>query len=195
MVTRLAAEKGLPLIIDAIPSLRARFPSLILLIAGQGPLEEWLRAEIRVRHLSSAVRLLGQLGRPEIQRLHHASDFHLYAGTIGCGMSIALLEAMAAGVLPIVSDVPREHRDLVAGAGWVFPANDAQALSEGLESALKTTDVDRKRLTCAVLDRIRAYVEPSLSQLLGDLLNAPAQPPPFSATRGDPSDAQDTIAR
>jgi glycosyltransferase involved in cell wall biosynthesis len=177
MVTRLSGEKDLPAVVAAVEALRGMHPGVLLVIAGDGPLELWLRTELDKRGLSRVVRLVGRLDRAGIQRLHHGSDFHLYAGTIGCGMSIALLEAMAAGVLPIVSDVPREQRDLVGDAGWVFAAGDARALEESLAAALSADAAEREQRKRSCQKQLASYLRPSLRDLLADLLGDAAETP------------------
>jgi glycosyltransferase involved in cell wall biosynthesis len=166
MVTRLSGEKGLPHVLNAVQAAREDSPHLLVLIAGDGPFETRLADEIRERDLDSNVRLVGRLGRRAIQRLHNASDFHLYAGMIGCGVSIALLEAMASGVLPIVSDVPREQRELVGDAGWVFPASDPHAMAESLRAALRTNAAERAERRGRVEEQLRRYLDPSIPELV-----------------------------
>jgi glycosyltransferase involved in cell wall biosynthesis len=170
MVTRLAGEKGLPAVLGVLADLAPRHPELEVLIAGDGPLDAWLARESARRGLP--IRLLGPLGRTEIRDLHHASDFHLYAGTIGCGMSIALLEAMASGVVPVVSDIPAEQRELVADAGWVFAAGDANDLRAALDQALAVSSDRWRELSRRSVERVHAYQEPSLLDLVNGLLAA-----------------------
>jgi glycosyltransferase involved in cell wall biosynthesis len=172
MVTRLDGEKGLYGVLRALAAARAVCPDLKLLIAGGGTLEQDLVDEAGRLGVGDAVDFLGRLNREEVRTLHHASDFHLYAGTIGCGMSVALLEAMACGVIPVVSDVPNEQRALVADAGWVFPAGDDQAMERALVEAVGASDTEREQLRERSLERVHAYGRPSLRDLIGELLPA-----------------------
>jgi glycosyltransferase involved in cell wall biosynthesis len=169
-------------------------PDLLVVIAGDGPLEPWFRTELEERGLSHAIRLIGRLDRAGIQRLHHASDFHLYAGTIGCGMSIALLEAMAAGVLPIVSDVPREQRDLVADAGWVFAAGDARGLEDSLAAALSADAAERERRKRRCQEQLASYLRPSLRDLVADLIGDAADHPRRRRLAPKPAACQQPVA-
>jgi glycosyltransferase involved in cell wall biosynthesis len=166
MVTRLNEEKGLEAAVAAIEGQARRREDLRVMIAGDGTLRPWLEGRIAAQGLGEAVSLLGVLDRREVKRLHEASDFHLYTGTIGCGISIALLEAMACGVIPIVSDVPAAHTQLVDGAGWVFQAGDTGALKTALLAALETTSPERARLREVVRRRLGEYREPSLMSLV-----------------------------
>jgi glycosyltransferase involved in cell wall biosynthesis len=171
MVTRLDGEKGLHGALRAVAVARAACPGLKLLIAGGGTLEDALVEEAGRLGLGDAVRFVGRMNREEVRTLHHASDFHLYAGTIGCGMSVALLEAMACGVIPVVSDVPNEQRALVTPVGWVFPAGDDEALEQALVEAVGTDGSERDELRRRVVERVHAYGRPSLRDLIDGLLS------------------------
>jgi glycosyltransferase involved in cell wall biosynthesis len=174
LVTRLDPEKNLESILDAIQNALRLQPRLQVMVGGDGTLFDWFKKELERRELTSRVSLMGRISRPDIQQLHHASDFHLYAGVIGCGMSVALLEAMSCGVIPIVSDVPREHRQLVANSGWVFSAGDRSALRDSLEEAVTAPSQRLAELRAAVGLHLESYNSPSLEQLIDELLGAAA---------------------
>ena len=169
MATRFAMEKGLPNVLDAVARVAPLHPEVRLVVAGHGPLEGWLRSEIKHRGLERMMILAGSRDRRGIQRLHHASDFHLYAGTIGCGMSLALLEAMACGVVPIVSDVPRQHRELAVPSGWVFAAGSTEELTESLGMALACSRPELDRRRAMAVESLRAYAHPSVKDLVDEL--------------------------
>ncbi len=170
MVTRLAPEKGLEHVVESLAKVKGQFDPLVVLVVGDGPLESRLTQEIR--RLDLPVRLLGRMGRQQIALVHHASDFHLYAGTIGCGMSIALLEAMASGVVPIASDVPAEQRSLIAQSGWVFEAGDFDALHAALVDALSSSEEERSSRRALAIERVRDYRKPRLTDRVSELLQA-----------------------
>ena len=170
IVSRIAVEKGLPLILDGLEAVTPAHPSLVVLVAGDGPLEGWMRGEIERRGLP--VRQLGWLNRAEVERVHHASDYHLYAGEIACGVTVALLEAMLAGVVPIVSDVPREHAEVVGNAGWVFPAGDLPALRRCLSEALSSPAAEWERRSASAIARVHLLRGPGLTELVEGLFRS-----------------------
>jgi glycosyltransferase involved in cell wall biosynthesis len=174
LVTRLDPEKNLRDVLDATQNVLRLQSRLQVVIGGDGTLYDWLERELERRDLTARVWLLGRVSRLDIQQLHHASDFHLYAGVIGCGMSIALLEAMSCGVIPIVSDVPREHRELVAHSGWVFHAGDWSALRDALAEAVTAPSERLAELRTAVGHRLESYNSPLLPQLVDELLSGAA---------------------
>jgi glycosyltransferase involved in cell wall biosynthesis len=174
MVTRLDAEKNLEAVLPILEEVLHEVGEVQMLIGGDGSLRSWLEDELVERNMGPQVRLLGALTRGEVLRLHHASDFHLYAGVLGCGMSVALLEAMSCGVIPIVSDVPTAQRELVDGAGWVFEAGDSPALAGALRDALKTPADTLAELRSAVVERIASYGERSIKALITELIGSPS---------------------
>ena len=170
MVGRLDGEKGLDTILDAVEAVGSSGGGWTVLLVGDGSLEPWVHAEVARRGLSPIIRLLGRLGRSEVREIQQVSDFHLYAGTISCGVSICLLEAMASGVVPIVSDVPIAQRHLVEGVGWVFPAGDAAELASALREVLTLGPGERADLAKATVERVHSASDQTVPELLEVLL-------------------------
>jgi glycosyltransferase involved in cell wall biosynthesis len=96
---------------------------VVLLVAGDGP----LGAEVGARS-GAAVRPLGF--RRDRERLLAAADV-LVMPSEREGLSFAILEAMGAGVAPVVSDGPG-NPEAVGGAGIVVPVGDVGALARTL---------------------------------------------------------------
>lgn len=91
--------------------------SLMLLFVGDGP----LRPELVARaDTNPAIRVLGH--RDDARRVLAAADFFVLPSRRE-GLSFALLEAMALGLPPIVSDEPA-NVEAVGEAGIVVPAGD-----------------------------------------------------------------------
>lgn len=172
-VGRLDGEKGLDTIVAALARVDRSSSGIHdwkALFAGDGSMEQWLRVAIERHGLRDRVRLLGRLDRPAVAALHGASDLHVYAGTISCGVSICLLEAMAAGVVPVVSDVPALQVELVGEAGWVFSAGDTDGLSSALSEALAVTDEELEHLKAEASARVRLSPHPTVPSLIDDLV-------------------------
>jgi len=97
---RLAKQKGFECLIHAIPAVlrRSRKP-VKTVIVGDGPIRGQLEELIRALNLEGAILLVGF--RSDVGDLLHASDV-IVLPSLREGLSIALLEAMAAGK-PIVT--------------------------------------------------------------------------------------------
>ncbi|MBW2313584.1 MAG: glycosyltransferase [Deltaproteobacteria bacterium] len=102
-VARLTGEKSLEAILDLMPHLRARVPKVQLLIVGDGPQRRALVRRATEHGLESSVRLLGE--RSDVERILPALDLFVFPSRRE-GLPTALLEAMAAGVTPVVQDLP-----------------------------------------------------------------------------------------
>jgi glycosyltransferase involved in cell wall biosynthesis len=126
-VGRLSEQKGHATIVEALPALLAATPSLLLCWAGAGALEGKLRAAVAAAGHGDRVGLLGR--REDIGDLLAAADLFLFPSRFE-GAPLALLEAMAAGVPVLVSDIGA-HRDLVRDGetGLLFAVDDAAALA------------------------------------------------------------------
>jgi glycosyltransferase involved in cell wall biosynthesis len=59
------------------------------------------------------------------------------------GMSLALLDAMAAGVCVLVSDIP-ENKEVVEGAGFTFHRGDPADLERMLDLLINNPDLRRQ---------------------------------------------------
>ncbi len=96
---RLAEQKGLEYLIRAVPLLLARHPQVLILLAGTGPLDEELGTLVDRLGLRANVRFLGF--RADVGDLLAAADL-VVLPSLWEGLSISLLEAMAAG-RPVVT--------------------------------------------------------------------------------------------
>jgi glycosyltransferase involved in cell wall biosynthesis len=65
-------------------------------------------------------------------------------------LGLVILEALAAGVLPIASDVPafQELMTRLSLADWIYPAGDSAALRERLDQLAAHGDAVRRRHVC-----------------------------------------------
>jgi len=116
---------------------------LVLLVAGDGPLAE------RVRALAGpSVRVLGR--RDDPRTLLAASDI-LVMPSRREGQSIAVLEAMRDGLAVVVSDGPG-NPELIGEAGVIVPVGDAATLAATL-ARLAADAGERARLRAAARAR------------------------------------------
>jgi glycosyltransferase involved in cell wall biosynthesis len=110
---------------DPLAAVRAaREAGVTMLVVGDGP----LRSQVE-REAGERVHVLGQ--RADVPRLLAASDFYMLISRRE-GLALSLLEAMAAGLAPIVSDVP-ENVEAVGATGFVIPRGDVAGLTAALE--------------------------------------------------------------
>ena len=101
-----------------------------LTIAGSGPNTEALKALAAARLPANQYRFVGFVA-PEVNRVH-SLNAHIYVSIpTSDGTSMSLLEAMACGAIPVVSDLP-------ANREWVRDGENGVVLRNGnLEDALE----------------------------------------------------------
>ena len=129
MISAFRPQKDHPTLIRALSMLPEEYR---LFLAGGSETDE------DRKYLNDCRQLVSELGlddrvcflgvRSDVPQLLAASDV-VVLSTAYEGMSLSLLEAMAAGRPLIASDVPGVH-DLVSSAGLLFPFGDDQRLAE-----------------------------------------------------------------
>ncbi|MEN8374973.1 MAG: glycosyltransferase [Gemmatimonadota bacterium] len=143
-VGRLEPVKGYDLLIDAFARLAlvdsGESPP-VLIVAGDGSQRSALEARAFDSGIADQIRFVGWLD-DVASLLEEASVFAL--GSHSEGTSISLLEAMAAGCCPVVTDVGGNADVLGAGlAHRLVPPSDADALSTALSRALEGAEERR----------------------------------------------------
>jgi glycosyltransferase involved in cell wall biosynthesis len=131
---RLAKVKGIVDLIHALAVLRPEIPGVRLEIAGSGPERVSLEAEVRKLGMEDSVRFLGWCA--DIQPVFAGWDIFVQP-SLGEGLPIATLEAMAAG-LPVVATAVGGFREVVESGttGWLVPPKDRDALVGRLRALL-----------------------------------------------------------
>ncbi len=133
-VGRLTAQKGHRDLLTAFADLVAAHPSAALAIAGEGKMRGELEQEIRRLGLEKNARLLG--AQEGVPRLLAASDIFVTASQIE-GLPLAVLEAMAAG-LPVVATEVGDIPNLVSShTGILVPPGQPSLLQESLDTLIR----------------------------------------------------------
>lgn len=129
-VGRLTAIKQHTLFIDMADRLAKRSDRFVFLIAGDGELRSELQARADQLGLGSRVRFLGWRG--DLDTLYGATDVFVLTSR-NEGTPVALIEAMAAGVASVSTDVGGV-RDVLTGPrlGALVPFGDPAALAEAV---------------------------------------------------------------
>ncbi len=126
---RLFPVKRFEDIIAAVQIVRASIPDICLVIAGEGISRAGLEKRIRDLDLAHNVILTGY--RDDVPRLLMASDVYVNASSME-GMSVAILEAMAAGLPVIATDVGDTGRVVVDGTGRLIPRHRPDMIASTL---------------------------------------------------------------
>jgi glycosyltransferase involved in cell wall biosynthesis len=143
VVSRLAAEKGVDVAIDA-----CRTAGMGLVIAGEGPERDALQAHAE----GSEVRFVGHVDDTELAALRAGAAIALVPSRSAETFGLAAAEAMAAG-LPVVASRVGALPELVDEQGLV-PAADAGALAQAIgrlagDRAAGARGLERVRAICS----------------------------------------------
>ncbi|MGO9445968.1 MAG: glycosyltransferase family 4 protein [Thiobacillaceae bacterium] len=163
---RLAGNKGIHEAIEALAILTREGRDLYLSIAGSGPDDNGLRQQVDKLGLTERVHFHGALFDTAKDTLWSASDIFVFPTYHVEGLPYALLEAMAAGAVPIttrVGAIPDVIQDGVHGL--LINAKDPS----GLARAIARLDDDRELLArLAKAGRERVLMNYSVERLANE---------------------------
>lgn len=139
-VGRLAAAKGVPVLIEAMPRILAAHPDAHLTLIGDGPDRAGLEDRVRRLGLSDAVRFTGYQSQDEVAAaLARSAVFVL--PSFAEGVPVVLMEAMAARrpvVATRIAGIPELVEDGVSGR--VVPPGDSATLATAICDILADPD-------------------------------------------------------
>ena len=164
-IGRLEPIKGYDIMVEAFAQLLSGWGNAakpVLVVAGEGSERSRLEALVDERGLRSHVHLLGW--RNDAHALHSAFTVFTMSSRSE-GTSVSLLEAMSAGLCPVVSDVGGNSAVLGAHLGHrLVPPEDAASLATAWRNAL--LDV-RRRDADGTAARARVQSHFSLGAMIG----------------------------
>ncbi len=143
VVATLRPIKNVELILEAARRLPAsRFQWTIV---GGGPLESKLRRQVEAWRIGDRVRFTGRIDRDEVLTILWQSDL-LVSASLGEGLPVAVLEALAAECPVVCSDIP-PHRELDPQGDVLifFDHRRAEQLVEALERWWELSPEERRR--------------------------------------------------
>jgi phosphatidylinositol alpha-mannosyltransferase len=128
-------RKGMDVLVRAVEQLASSRPGLRVLVAGRGDAAEF--REGLPSSVADRFELLGQVSEEDKARLLRSVDVYCAPNTGSESFGVILLEAMAARVPIVASDLEAFRRVLAQGtAGRQFRAGDATALAAALSEVL-----------------------------------------------------------
>jgi glycosyltransferase involved in cell wall biosynthesis len=151
----LEPQKNLPFLLKAMKRLKEEgLDAITLLIAGSGSQEATLRTLVQAGGLQETVHLLGL--REDIPDLLSALDVFVLP-SVWEGLSVAAMEAMAAGLAVIATPVggnPELIQDNQTGI--LVPCQDVKALAEAIKR-LYLDPALREKMSSRGRERIEGY--------------------------------------
>jgi phosphatidylinositol alpha-mannosyltransferase len=172
-VNRLDPQKGFGVMVDAFARLARDLDDVSLLVVGQGRDRVALRS--LPRQARNRVVPLGTVPHDDLPRYHAAADVFCSPAVGQESFGIVLVEAMAAGVPVVATDIPG-YREVVRDGedGLLVRPNDPEALAGAIRRILSAPELAS---TLAAAGRARAsdfawdVVVPRLEAVYGRALN------------------------
>jgi glycogen(starch) synthase len=151
---RLVYEKGVQHLVGAVPKLRAQYPELRVVIAGDGPYAGELRDLTRELDLHHAVSFPGFLSESELPAVLAATDATVVPSLYE-PFGMVALEAAAAGAPLAVADTGGLSEIVKPGVTGVrFPSRDTDALADAV-GMLLADEIFARRVARTARDMVR----------------------------------------
>jgi glycosyltransferase involved in cell wall biosynthesis len=149
---RFSPEKNCHLLVEAFEQITT---SAKLVLAGGSNTSDAYSRELW-RHAGDHVVLLDYVSGQQLDALLTNAMLFVLPSDLE-GLSLALLEAMGAGICVLASDIP-ENRELVDGAGFTFKRGNAADLERMLRILIASPEL-RRDAGFAARDRIRDHYQ------------------------------------
>jgi glycosyltransferase involved in cell wall biosynthesis len=152
-VGRFDPPKDYPTMLRAFAQIRKRSPATVLLLVGQGVLQPETESLARELKLGDGVRFLGV--RNDVPEIMSAADAYVMSSAWE-GMPVVLLEAAAAGLPIVATDVGGNHEVVCEGeSGFLCPAGNPDALAHAMLRLSALSEEQRR----AMGERGRRHVQ------------------------------------
>jgi len=147
---------NISLLIRAIPIVLKEEPNARFIIAGIGSEREKLEKQVKDLNISSDVQFLGWVTHEEMPKLLSQADIYI-STSLDDGTSISLLEAMASGAFPIVTDIPSNREWISDGEnGFLVATDEERCLAEKILGAMRNQDLrerSRDKNSCLIKEK------------------------------------------
>lgn len=143
-VGRIAAAKGLPILLESLVILKKQHPEILLTVVGDGSDRKDLEAMTVDLGLNQNVDFVGYKSQTEVREYFQKTDVFVMS-SFAEGIPVVLMEAMAAGV-PVVATQIAGISELVEDNinGYLVPPGDSHLLTIRIEELLKDCELRAK---------------------------------------------------
>jgi len=167
---RLGSDKGLDLLTDAFQIARDRDPRLHLVLAGDGPEQERLRARLR-----STATFLGWLDAEELAGVYASADLLVFPSSTDTTGQV-VLEAQASGLPVLAVDAGGAAELIENGRSGCLVAADPAALGSAIRGLARRAALQDRLATGGLMAVCERTWERSLAQLASGYARALGEP-------------------
>jgi glycosyltransferase involved in cell wall biosynthesis len=153
-------------LIKAIPTITKHHKNVKFIIKGTGPLKNHFRTLTERLKITKYVRFVGLTPHKEVATYLTASNIYVSTSFLD-STSVSLLEAMACGLAPVVTDIPGNREWIKNGInGFLFPPKNPKALAEKIIQLVENKDlIQRFGERCIKLVKQKALWENCVSKM------------------------------
>jgi len=160
-VGRLVAEKGLPVLLQAVKYLMDQGANLRVTFIGDGPQRKELETLTESLGLSGAVRFTGDLRGPDLDRAVSSIDVVVMPSLSEETAGLSAIEQMMRGRVVVAADIGGLS-EVVGDAGLKFPSGDAKALASCIERIIAEPELLPSMGSAAHARAIRLFTTDSM---------------------------------
>lgn len=175
-VGRLVEKKGVQFLLEAMPAVLKKHPTVRLILAGSGPMVQELRQQAQRLHISERVTFLGMVSQSKLPELYRAATLAIFPFIVAKsgdqeGFGLVQVEAMGCECPVITGDLPAIH-DIVIHekTGLIVESGNAQALADVIIRTLDSTDLRLKLAEEGRKRVVRCFDWGSIADKYGKLL-------------------------
>jgi phosphatidylinositol alpha-mannosyltransferase len=166
-VNRLDAQKGFPVALAAFSKVLVEVPDATFVVVGEGKDRESLR--LLTKQALARIDMRGAVENAEVPAYHAACEVFVASAVGQESFGIAVVEAMAAGLPVVASDIPGYREVVTDGVdGLLVSPRDPEALAAGLVRILREPEL-AKPLGEAGRERARTFDWPIVVDRLEEL--------------------------
>lgn len=156
-VGRLRPEKGVDVLLRAMPSIRAAIPAVQLAIVGDGPQLGALRRLARELRLDSSVRFDAKVPREDLAGRYARASASVLPSVWTENSPLVAYESLLSG-LPILGSRIGGIPELIEpGCGLTFAPRDPADLARVAVGFLRLSPAQREHMSAAALERSRSF--------------------------------------
>ena len=166
-VGRLAKEKNLTFLANAVAKFLSQCPNAWFVVAGLGSCEEGIQLACEHHGVSDRLLMFGVLDPLALRDLYHTFDVFAFASHSET-QGIVLAEAMAAGAPVVAVDAPGV-REIVTDRinGRLLPRDDTDAFVTAIKWTVELNPANRDVMKRELLQTVKEYsLDHSIEQLL-----------------------------
>lgn len=128
---------NLQLLLRALPAIARKCPMVSVILVGEGTEKGRLESLARKLNVSERITFIPNVSYAEMPSLYKMADIFV-STSLSDGLCVSLLESMACGVFPIVSDIPG-NRELIKNGinGYLFHTDVPKELAERVITAIR----------------------------------------------------------